>query len=376
MSSIGLTINPGPHIRAHAPLEIPFPAGLSGEIFSLTPGGILAQNVAGKLCLIVNRLAAKESANLTISPAEQPSSGLTVTEENDTLTIKEGDKLITQYHFGEKSAYPIPSKPYFYPLNLEGLCLTREITPKEKPEPKIDHPHHRSLWVALGNINGTDIWSDESGHGFQRHISFSRIVSGPVCAGFQEKLQWESAKGEPLLAETRTFRAWRSIGGGRLLDLMVSLKAAFGPVKIGDTKEGGICSIRVREPLQGDQSGLMTNASGGVTETECWGHRASWIDYSGTLEGSKVGIAILDHPSSFRYPTHWHTRDYGLCTANPFGHHDYRSGWSLDGSHEMKAGDDITFRYRIYLHEGDCESAQVGAHWLNFAFPPTAAAGT
>jgi hypothetical protein len=128
--------------------------------------------------------------------------------------------------------------------------------------------------------------------------------------------------------------------------------------------------VRVREPLQGDRTGLLTNAWGGVGEADVWGQRSPWIDYSGTLEKKKVGIAILDHPASFRYPTHWHARDYGLCTANPFAWHDYGTGWSQDGSHTISKGGSITFRYRVYLHAGDCRSARVAAHWLDFAHPP------
>ena len=38
-----------------------------------------------------------------------------------------------------------------------------------------------------------------------------------------------------------------------------------------------------------------------------------------TLSGRNVGIAILDRPGNFRYPTVWHVRACGLMTANPFG---------------------------------------------------------
>ena len=43
-----------------------------------------------------------------------------------------------------------------------------------------------------------------------------------------------------------------------------------------------------------------------------------------------MGIAILNHPASFRYPTYWHVRDYGLFAANPFGLHDFKWGENKD----------------------------------------------
>ena len=116
----------------------------------------------------------------------------------------------------------------------------------------------------------------------------------------------------------------------------------------------------------------MTTAFGGQTESEIWGYRSPWLDNSGTLEGRKVGIAIFDHPSSFRHPTHWHARDYGLIGANPFAWHDYGTGWSLDGSYTIKEGMSLPFKYRLFLHDGDCESAKVAGRWIDYAFPPKA----
>jgi len=36
-------------------------------------------------------------------------------------------------------------------------------------------------------------------------------------------------------------------------------------------------------------------------------------------EGETLGVAIFNHPPSFRHPTSWHARTYGLFTANCFG---------------------------------------------------------
>jgi len=278
---------------------------------------------------------------------------------------------VTRYHFGDRSPLPIPARPYFYPVKLGETALTRHVVARKDAQPKIDHPHHRSLWVAHGAVNGVDLWSEEPGHGIQRHTGFAwQVNRGPVWVGFEENLTWQSDQGRPLVDESRTVRVWRSVPAGRFLDLEVTFRAAHGDVTFGDTKEGGICAIRVREPLQGDKSGLIAHALGGVGEGESWGHRAPWIDYSGELDGRKVGIAVFDHPRAFRYPTHWHIRDYGLFAANPFAWHDYQSGWSEDGSFVLKAGASLPFRYRIFLHEGDRTSAKVAARWLDWAFPP------
>ena len=62
-------------------------------------------------------------------------------------------------------------------------------------------------------------------------------------------------------------------------------------------------------------------------------------------------------------------RDYGLMGANPFALGDYTHG-EKNGSHLLKAGESLRFSYRILVHRGDAESADVRAHYLNFAAPP------
>ena len=52
--------------------------------------------------------------------------------------------------------------------------------------------------------------------------------------------------------------------------------------------------------------GKIENSYGGISESETWGKRAQWCDYSGPIEGRIVGVSVFDHPESFRYPTYWH----------------------------------------------------------------------
>ncbi len=369
--ALTITLAAPGHDRRHVPLIVQAPGAKDGATYTLEPGGIPAQVVSGWLHALLPELKAGQALTLTATPAALPAT-LTLTEAHHDLSFLDGDALVTAYHFGDLSEYPIPSKPYFYPVNLGSQCLTRKVARKDEPQPEIDHPHHRSLYVAHGAVNGANVWDDAEGHGFQRHLRFASRFTGPVCAGFVEEVQWETKNRKAVMEESRTFRMWKAIPGGRFLDLTVTLLAPFGDVTLGDTKEGGICAMRVQPELQGDRTGLMTNGVGGETEAQIWGHRAPWLDYSGTLEGRKVGIAILEHPRSFRYPTNWHARDYGLFTANPFAWHDYQTGWLDDGTHVIPKGEMITFRYRIYLHEGDCRSADVLGHWKNFGLPVAA----
>jgi hypothetical protein len=79
-------------------------------------------------------------------------------------------------------------------------------------------------------------------------------------------------------------------------------------------------------------------------------------------------VAILNHPDSFRYPTTWHVRDYGLFAANPFGWHDF--GRKESGDYTIPAGQSIRFKYRVILHKGETEKAHLPAAFQAFAKPP------
>ncbi len=114
--------------------------------------------------------------------------------------------------------------------------------------------------------------------------------------------------------------------------------------------------------------GLITNAEG-LTDAKAWGKASPWVDYVGPVNGKTVGIAVLNHPGSFRYPTAWHVRTYGLFAANPFGSHDF--GGSQPGDYTVPTGESVAFRYRVILHEGDTKAARVDRSFAAYAKPPT-----
>jgi 23S rRNA G2069 N7-methylase RlmK/C1962 C5-methylase RlmI len=107
--------------------------------------------------------------------------------------------------------------------------------------------------------------------------------------------------------------------------------------------------------------------SEGVRDGETWGKRANWCDYYGPVDGKTVGVAIFDHPQNPRHPTWWHVRDYGLFAANPFGEHDFEKLPNKEaGNLKLAAGQDLTFRYRFYLHEGDEKQGKVAEHYAEY----------
>jgi Na+/H+-dicarboxylate symporter len=78
------------------------------------------------------------------------------------------------------------------------------------------------------------------------------------------------------------------------------------------------------------------------------------------------GIAILNHPSSYGFPSHWHVRTYGLFAANPFGLKDFTNGQSK-GEYTLPAGETMRLRYRVLLHKGDEKEGRVADVFAEYA---------
>jgi hypothetical protein len=159
----------------------------------------------------------------------------------------------------------------------------------------------------------------------------------------------------------------------RVMDIYVTLTTVVD-AKFGDTKEGTF-AIRLATPLEEPypkakgvaRTGKMVNAEGLETEKNVWGKRSAWVDYAGELEGEKLGIAILDHPTNPRYPTYWHSRSYGLFAANIFGVHDFTRDKTKDGSLTLAKGKSMRFLYRVVIHPGDTGSAKIAEEFKRFS---------
>jgi hypothetical protein len=293
-------------------------------------------------------------------------------QSQDTIEVYFGGKLFTRYNFGRQRA-----KPYFYPVyTTNGVAVTRGYPMDPKAGESNDHIHHKSLWVAHGDVNGADIWSEERGHGRQIHAGLQ--VSGDTLV---ETLDWVDKDGRKLLSEKRTV-GFGGTGVCRYFDFTIEFQASDGDVKFGDTKEGGLVSVRVTTTMDAAKNGRIENSEGhvfsaqGGTTGPCttssageptWGKRARWVTYTGPAEGKPCGVTILDHSKNLRHPTYWHVRGYGLFAANPFGISYFTDDPKQNGSHVLKKDDRLTFRYRVLVHDGVLTKDTIDKAWQEFA---------
>ena len=104
---------------------------------------------------------------------------------------------------------------------------------------------------------------------------------------------------------------------------------------------------------------------------DVWGRPSAWCDYSGPIDGKVVGIAILDHPNN-NPKASWHSRDYGLMAANPFGRAKAFPP-AMKGRTDLvrlERGEHLRLRYGILLHSGDAREGQVAELYERFAKMP------
>lgn len=372
-----LIIKAGPHDRRHTPVAVDLRADIAGA----SKGKLTCQDTnrevscqvhEGQLHFVVNSLAANTEASFHFESdagIASRSRGVRLRHrpEADSIEVTIGRRAFTTYHFSHEYA-----RPFFYPLmGPHDIPITRHYPMIEGIKGETtDHVHHRSVWVAFGDVGGTDNWSELPGHAWQTHSQMTHLVNGPVLGQFQHTLEWQDHDRRKVLEETRTVRIHKTPDTARLMDLTVALRASDREVRIGDTKEGGICSVRVATAMDAEKGGRIENSAGGIGEEETWGKAAHWCDYSGRLDGWQVGIAVMDHPFNLRHPTTWHVRGYGLMSANPFGHSQYKSGLLSDGSYTIGAGESLTFRYRLLLHKGDARGGSVSARYQDYVHPP------
>lgn len=283
-------------------------------------------------------------------------------KEGQIQVLIDGAPFTTLY-FG-----PETMKPYLHPLRTaDGTVITRR-GPMEQVEGETkDHPHHQGLWFTHDDVNGINFWASTQTGPKHGKVELERIVrakGGSKSGVIEAEFRWVGPQG-PVLLERRKM-TFIDDPNNRIIDFDITLKPASGPVKFGDTKEGTF-AIRLSDKLtEKSKGGLMTNAEGKSGMKQVWGKRSPWVDYSGTLDGKPVGVAIFDHPSNPKHPTYWHSRDYGLFAANVFGEHDFYNDKTRDGSITLEPGKELRFRYRVVIHPGLTGDANLAAMYAKY----------
>ena len=358
---------------ADVPLIVEAPARVEPGRYRLTrpdggaslPGLVYQDEGRTYLGFILDQVPAGVTTRWDLAAAttpDVPTRGIRLVEQGQRIKVEENGHPWTTY---------VPDdgpKPYFDPLIGPGdVSLTRAWPMREVEGETHDHPHHRSLWFAHMDVNKADTWDEMPGHGSIRETARPTVQGGGPVGLLRTRNDWLDRSGRKVCEDERVVQFYAT-QGARVFDFAVTLKATAGPVRIGDNKDG-VFGVRVAGPMAvtAQQGGQIVNARG-LKDKAAWGQPAEWVDYTGPVAGATRGIAILNEPASFRFPTTWHVRDYGLFAANPFGWHDF--GQAKSGDYTIPPGESIRLAYRVILHDGTTESARITARFQAYAHPP------
>jgi hypothetical protein len=260
-------------------------------------------------------------------------------------------------------------KPFLYPLRTaSGTVVSRGYPVEPRQGEEQDHSWHRGIWWGHGDINGHDFWR-ELGRGKTGVIVPASEVTYDEENG-QARIAAPLALKTPqdeIIGTVREEFAFSKAGSLGIIDATMIIHADKGQaLTFGDTEDGGF-GMRLADEFRQDRGAVLINSEGQKDTENIWGKPAKWIDYSTTIEGKPVGVAMFDHPSNPRHPTRWHARGYSLCAANPFAVGDFTGDESNDGTYTIQQGESLTLRYRVVIHEGETTPQQIEHLYGEFA---------
>jgi hypothetical protein len=263
-----------------------------------------------------------------------------VAQQYDRLIITYDSKPVAHFVFRDTNIF----RPYFAHVHTpDGIQVTRNHPPIAGIDP-VDHATmHPGIWLAFGDISGQDFWRNKAA------IRHDRFTSPPKAGHDRLTFATEStliATNGDVLAKLHSDFTIASLPDGYLL----SWKATFTPLtdnfSFGDQEEMGF-GVRVATALSEKNGGMIRNSDGITGAKAAWGKTANWCDYSGIISNRLVGMTVLSDPKNFRV-SWFHSRDYGLLEANPFGRKAFTKG--EPSSIPVTKGKTFQLRFAAFIH--------------------------
>jgi len=235
------------------------------------------------------------------------------------------DVLVDGSHFTSYLYGSELTKPVLYPVHTpSGIAVNRSYPLDEMEGESTDHPHHVGIFFTYDEVNGSGFWNNTTSPPQVKHVKFTGIKPGRGKGTLSTLMNWVGADGRVVLSESRDM-VFIAEPNEYAIDVDIRLRAVGRKVVFKDTKEG-MFAIRVTDWMREDGGTgqyLSSNGDQSPVNDNIWGKRAEWVRVQGQSDGTTVGIAIFNHPSSVNYPTYWHARPYGLFSANPLGRYAF-----------------------------------------------------
>lgn len=279
-------------------------------------------------------------------------SPVTFEQSQASLQITIDGKAFATYVWQDRTI----RRPYFAHVHApNGTEVTRNHPPVEGKDPTDHAAMHPGLWLAFGDLGGADFWRNQ---GAVKHVEFlEKPRSSKAGGGFAVKNLYVA--GGKTVCEERCHIKIR-VGPNRYLIDWTSEFSGPEEFFFGDQEEMGL-GLRVATPLTVKNGGHLNNGNGPQEEKRVWGKQADWCDYSGTIDGQQVGVALMPDRRNFRR-CWFHARDYGLLVANPFGRNAFTK--TAKSKISVRKGQALRLRFGVLIHSGPIETGAAYNDWL------------
>jgi hypothetical protein len=378
-----LTVHAGGQDRAGSIVEFTAPGELRGAAMLVTAPGIEVPaqiDDAGRGVFIEPQLPKGASRTYTLTAAAKGPEYIAAKKDGDVLKFTAGGAPFFSYQMapGEVPAGVSPiyaHGAYLHPVfGPSGKLVTGDYPP--------DHRHQRGIFFAWTHTEfegrQPDFWNMGKGDAKDtpvgkllaevRFASLEKSWGGPVRGGFVSRHRFIDHAAEPekdALNETWEVTACRVNADGapmNVIDLTSTQTCATAsPVKLPKYHYGG---LGIRGNALWDPVNAVTMlTSNGDDRAKGDATKAKWVHLGGDVDGAPTGMAVLIHPSNFRFPQplRLNPKNPQLCIAP-----------SQDGDWEITPDKPYVSRYRIVIADGKADAALLEKLWADYAEPAAA----
>ncbi|MCA1801452.1 MAG: PmoA family protein [Rhodothermaceae bacterium] len=295
-------------------------------------------------------------------------SGAMVIMHENTLDLFSGGRHVISFFHGvnnppEELDARYRRGGYIHPVKTPaGTVLSSHLDPDRLP-------HHSGIWSAWTNTSyqgrTPDFWNVDQGTG---RVDIEELVgtwSGGVHAGFESVNRFtDLSSGEPVtvLLENWKVRVYYVPGnpGYHMFDLEITQSIqGSDPLTLPEYRYGGI-GFRGHADWADHPETTRFLTSEGLGR-DGHGTRTRWCHVGGYSDGELGGVAILGHPSNYRFP-----QTVRIHPEEPF----FNYAPTQLGDMEIRPGSPYTSRLRFITYDGDPDADIIERLWADYAMPP------
>jgi hypothetical protein len=245
-----------------------------------------------------------------------------------------------------------------------------------------DHRWHHGLWFSWKLIDGVNYWEHDrktgrpAGRTAWAVDSIDQNADGSARIAMRVTYGPDGAPPDaaPVLTEARVLAVGAPAPDGAFaVDWDCTFTAVRDcvldrtplPGEPGGQISGGYAGLSLRLVNLEAREATTTSGPAAWNPDDRFRTKAAAMEYDGLLDGQEVGIAILAHVANLNAPSPWYAiRSKAMTFFTP--------AVLCHGAHRLRAGEHFRLRYRVCVHPGRWDAAQLAAALAEYCPSSTA----